>query len=344
MSDPVTWKFHTTTETAWKAMQESIRGAQKTIDFEQYLIGGDNGIEREFCELLAVKSREGVKVRLFLDGVGSFYFYYSSLPAILREAGVQVLYHKMVLPRVIRRFIPVILRDHRKLLVLDGEVAHIGGVVVQEKSRQWRDTNVELRGSIVFDLQNMFDRAWDRSKKWKPLRPIASEDSVKDDFVAVGNSYHLRDKHLYRTILRTITTAKKSVQITTPYFAPGREFLRALYYVAKKGVKVEILLPRRSDNIFADFVAKLHHKSLLKNGVRLYLYDAGVLHQKTITIDDDWASVGSSNFDWISFWLNYELNIVTTNPQFVADLKSHFVEDLKKSEEVTIKTRRWFFK
>lgn len=340
MNTKVSWKFYTSTESAWNAMLDSISKARETIDLEQYLFGSDNTIERTFVELLCKKSREGVKVRLLLDAVGSFYFYYSSLPRLLNEAGVEVLYHKIVLPRVVQRLIPVILRDHRKLLVVDGSVSHIGGVIIQESARGWRDTNVELYGSTVTDLQIMFEKAWAKSKKWKPLGPAVIENQYTKEFSVLGNSYHLKDKHLYKTILRMIGQAEKSIQITTPYFAPGKKFLKALHRAVERGVRVEILLPRRSDNIFADFIARWHYKSLLKHGVNLYLYQPRVLHQKTMVVDDVWASIGSSNFDWVSFQLDYELNIVSTNIDFVTELKQHFVYDLTKSEEVTMKKRR----
>lgn len=328
------WEFFTCAEPAWGAMLASCRHAKQTIDFLQYVFGGDDRIEREFAEVFEQKVREGVRVRILLDAVGSMHFIASPLLPELQAKGVEIRFHGAVLPRRIRRFIPFFLRDHRKLLIVDREEAHIGGVIVQERARTWRDTNVLFRGSLVDAMQEAFDMAWYRVLRMKPVSHISEGERERDGFLLLGNSYGLRERHLYRAFIRNIAEAKNQIRITSPYFFPNREFLRALFFARERGADVQVLLPKVSDNRLADFVARQYLATLRRHGIRTHLFTGPTLHAKTMTIDGRWGSVGSCNFDWLSFWVNYELNVVSTNRKFVGRLEEHFFNDLKSAEEL----------
>ena len=332
MADGYYWKFFTSSEAAWEGMLDSCRKATKTIDLEQFAFGNDNEIIGAFCKMFAQKAKEGVRVRLLLDAVGSFRFYRSSRCRELIEQGVEVVFHRGILRPSLKRLIPLILRDHRKLVVVDEEEVHIGGVIIEERARHWRDTAVLIRGKVVSEFQGAFNTAWKRSRNMDPVGRVMSKEET--EFSLAGNSFHLHHKDLYRAFLRHITAAKKYVYITTPYFLPQREFRRALYFARDKGVDVRILLPKQSDNLLSDWVARRYYERLTRHGIRLYLYVPEVLHGKTIVVDDSWSSVGSCNFDWLSFWLNYELNIISTNQAFSTELREIFLRDLEKSEEV----------
>jgi len=332
MSEGYSWKFSTTSEMAWESMLESCRNAKESIDLEQYIFGG-GAIERTFADLFLAKVRDGVVVRLLFDAVGSFGFYRGALCRELKAGGVNVTFHRGIFMPSLKRWFPLLLRDHRKLLIVDGKEAHIGGVIITEKARLWRDTSVRVCGKVVKDLEKSFETVWQRSHKMDPVGQILSKNTGAE-FSIAGNSFYLYDKDLYRSFLRHITSAKKYIYITSAYFSPNVEFRRALYYAHEKGVEVRILLPKKSDIFLADMLARRYFKRLLRHGVRIFLYTSKTLHAKSIVIDDHFASVGSCNFDWLSFWINYELNVMSTNHAFAEELKNIFLQDLKESEEV----------
>lgn len=332
------WQFFLSSESTWEALLEACERATTSIDLEQFVFGYPGTIEERFIEVFLKKSREGVRVRLLLDALGSFSFYRSAGCAKLVEAGVEINYHFAILPPPVKRILPFILRDHRKLLLIDEKEAYIGGVIIQERARSWRDTFVRLEGEVIKDMIEAFAKAWSRTLKNRAVGQVRSKNEHKEFYIA-GNSFHLHDKDLYRTFLRAITAAKDHIFITTPYFFPSQEFLRALFFARKKGVKITLLFPKRSDNLFADFLARFFHKTLLKHGMRIYLYDKAILHAKTMVIDSHWATIGSCNFDLLSFWWNYELNVVSTNFEFAAELEKHFLDDVKQSQEVHLEDK-----
>ncbi|MFZ2187224.1 MAG: phospholipase D-like domain-containing protein [Candidatus Moraniibacteriota bacterium] len=333
MNEAYSWKFSTTSEMAWEAMLASCREAKETIDLEQYIFGGGTTIERTFADLFLAKAKAGVVVRLLFDAVGSFGFYRGALRQELEAGGVQVAFHRGILIPSLKRLFPLVLRDHRKLLVVDRNEAHIGGVIIAGQARSWRDTSVCLRGKVVSELARSFDTVWQRSRKMDPVGRVLSKKEGAE-FSIAGNSFYLHDKDLYRSFLRHITAAKKYIYITSAYFSPNAEFRRALYYAHTKGVDVRILLPEKSDILLADLLAKRYFKTLRRHGVRVFLYTAKVLHAKSIVIDDHWASVGSCNFDWLSFWINYEVNVISTNHTFASELRNLFLIDIQESQEV----------
>lgn len=337
MDNPPAWKISLTSAEAWADMLASCRTARRSIDLEQYIFGSEGPIIAEWSALLQEKARAGVKVRLLFDAVGSFAFFRSGLRSEFEQCGIQVGFHKIILTPSLKRFIPMILRDHRKLLVVDGQEAYIGGVIIDERARHWRDTSVCLRGGVVADCQGAFEIAWEQARRMLPIGRVLSRTGHGDFFLA-GNSFHLRDKDLYRLFLREITAAKQKIFITTPYFSLTRDLRRALFYARRKGVDVRILFPARSDNILADLLARRHYRTLLRRGVRLYHYTHSILHAKSICIDGRWASVGSCNFDWLSFRVNYELNVQSKERQFVAELERIFCRDIETASEVTLAT------
>lgn len=342
--DATQWKISTTSAEAWQDMLQSCREARHSIDLEQYIFGATGKIADDFRELLIARARAGVRVRLLLDAVGSFPFYESQRWRDFLMAGVEMRFHRAIIPPNFKRFLPLILRDHRKLLIVDGREMYIGGVILDEMARHWRDTSVRLVGAVVADAEQAFTIAWEHTESMQPMGRVFSKEG-RDRFSLAGNSFHLRDKDLYRTIIHHILSAKKSIMITTPYFSLTRDIKRALYYAVKRGVHVRILLPRCSDNFLADVLSRWYYRRLLRRGIQIFQYSGRFLHAKSITIDTNWASVGSCNFDWLSFRLNYELNVLSSQPDFVAELEAVFEQDLKHAEPLmeVPSFHRWFF-
>lgn len=328
------WKFFVSAETTWQELLAACGRAEVSIDLEQYALGFPGQIEEQFIEQLLKKTKEGVHIRLLLDALGSFSFYRSMDCKKLADAGVEVNFHFAILPPPLKRILPFVLRDHRKLLVIDGKEAHIGGVIIEERARHWRDTFVRISGPVVKDLQEAFNVAWKRTLRNLALGQVQSKIG-RNEFSIAGNSFHLRDKWLYRTFLHAITGAKDHIYITTPYFFPNHEFLRALQFARRKGVEVVFLFPKTSDNRIANFLATFYYKKLRAQGMKIYFYNKAILHAKTMVVDGNWATVGSCNFDVLSFWWNYELNLISTNREFVKELEIHFLQDVEVSEEIS---------
>lgn len=326
-----TWKFFTSSETTWQELLQICESAEESIDLEQYVFGAGGVIEKQFTDLFLKKAKQGIKIRMLLDALGSFSFYRCADYDELHKAGIEINYHFAILPPPVKRLLPFILRDHRKLVVIDKKIGYIGGVIIEERARGWRDTFVRIEGPVVKDMQEAFDKVWKRTLRSEPVGQVRSENEHKEFWIA-GNSFHLRNKDLYRAFLRAITSAKKNIYITTPYFFPNDEFLRALYFARGRGVEIIFLFPKTSDNKIADFLARFFYKRLHKRGIKIFLYTKKIIHAKTMVIDGRWSTVGSCNLDLLSLWWNYELNLMSTNVTFASELEQQFLDDLKDTE------------
>ncbi len=327
------WKFYTRTALAWDAMYDACAQAQMSIDFETYIFEND-AIGTRFIELFKKKITQGVRIRLLCDMVGSFNFVNSSLPAELSKLGVQIAVFNPINPWRIGSISSWFFRNHRKILLVDAQTMFTGGIGIRDEMRLWRDTQVCITGEVVKETERAFERMWkmvliDKFLRFEKPRLSASH------FNFVTNSPHVRQRFIHKWFLAAIRNAKESVCITTPYFIPDPRFMRVLRLAAHRNVAVKLIVPKRSDHDFVDRVSDSHITSLLRSGVRVYKYTEGILHAKTMVIDDDWASVGSSNIDNLSFIFNYEGNIVSSDRAFVGELKEHFHNDLAGCDEVS---------
>lgn len=351
-----TWKFYNTGEEAWKAMLEACVNAKKSIDLEQFLFVSDD-IGKLFIDVCTQKAQEGVKVRFLWDAAGSFTFFGSSLASDLRKKGIELVFFNTLVPRLLDlhdyRF--WFLRNHRRSLIVDDEMAFTGSICLSDRMREWRETHIKIEGDVVMEIRKAFDAMWDRAhgKKthWTGRELIAS-----DGFNYVTNNPMPRRRFLYYRVVDAIRTSQKYVYITTPYLVPTKRLLRVILLAAHRGVDVRIILPRGSDHPLVDLCARSFFSRLLKAGVKIYLYDGmknshaqsggTMIHNKTIVIDDEWATVGTLNLDNISLLYNYEGNIITTNFDCVQELKDHFDKDQHQSTRIDFETwkKRIFFK
>ena len=331
----VAWRFYRWSRDSWEGMLEAIESAKMTIDFEQYYFVdlAKGKIGGRFLDALMRKAKEGVAVRLLLDATGSWEFYRSDVPERLRRLGIEVAFHKMLPLKQANRFFQSFLRDHRRLLVVDRSVALLGGTAIKEDAAGWRDTHVRLEGPVVKNLAESFDAVWSGMGgmgRFQVTVPAASADK----FTVVPNGILPHHRFISRRFLEGIHGAKKSIYITTPYFAPDHAIFRALRLAALRGVDVRILLPQVSDSAFATLVGESFFAGGFRSGIKIYRYVPSFLHAKVLVIDNDWASLGSCNFDQLSFHLNYELNILSYDQRFALELKNHFFDDLQSSIEV----------
>lgn len=344
---PPAWHFYRWTSDAWAGMLDALESAEKSIDFEQYFFVdlAEGRIGHRFVEVLERKAKAGVKVRLLLDGARCWEFYTSSVLSQLRNAGVHVLFHQVIPHKEITRFIQRFLRDHRRMLIVDSRVGFIGGVSISEKAAKWRESHLRFEGPVMENFQKEFECVWNNVEgKGKLL--VTHPATSRDKFTVLPNGIRSSQRFILHFIHDAIRESKKCIYITTPYFAPSHGLFRSLRLAAQRGVDVRILLPYKSDHTTADVVGESFFSGAFRSGIKIYLYTPAFLHAKTVVVDDDWATIGTCNFDQLSFNLNYEINLVSYDPKFAFELKNHFFDDLQSSFEVLPEEwkRRSFFR
>lgn len=317
---------------AWRAMRDACTEARASIDFESYIFTPD-AAGRQFVQVFERKAKEGVRVRILADGAGSYTFAGSSARQILEKAGVQIQIFHPISPWRARHAKLWFFRDHRKILVVDGVVAFLGGVNVEERMTHWRDTHAALRGPMVLELEESFSRMWETTRS-RVYLPEPAPRPHEDGFSLLTSAPHVRSRHIYREYRRRIHGAKESVYISTPYFMPDLRFFRSLRRAAARGVDVRLVVPLAADGFMAQFATDAHFRKALKAGIRVYQYRPTMLHSKTILVDNSWWAVGSYNLDSVSFFLNYEISLAGTDPAVAKTIASHFSDDFALSHEV----------
>jgi len=338
----------------YDAMVNAIQGAKSTIDFESYIFEADP-VGKRFSALLLQKQAEGVQVRLIYDSVDSM----STPPAFfqaLRDGGVQVIEFNPINPAKMRGGKWLLTqRDHRKLLVVDGSIAFTGGInisnvyssillrtrkkimAMERQQHAWRDTDVQIEGPGVAEFQKLFLDTWAREQgaqsqknEFPPLKPAGNE------LLRVLGSTPGRDNRFtYLMYLAAFTHAESSIHLTTSYFVPDAQILKALRNAAKRGLDVEIILPGVSDSGVMSSAGRGYYSSLLKSGVKLFeRRDDSMLHAKTAVIDQVWSTVGSTNMESLSFLNNDEINAVILSRDFAAQMEVMFQDDLNQATQI----------
>lgn len=326
------WKLYSNTQEAWDAMYADCEKAKESIDCEMFVFVLDK-IGTRFINLFIKKAQEGVRVRLLLDMVGSYFIYVSNLPEELQRFGIEVIFFNPISPWRITNFTSNFFRDHKKLLIIDHQIVHTGGVNIGDYMKLWRDSNVRLQGELAEEASFIFARMW-RIVEQKKNLPFKKSSVYVKNFAFCTNSPHLHQRFIYNELIAEIRNAKKYVYLTTAYFVPDIRLLRVLRLAAKRGVDVRILLPWSSDYKSVDLSAQSFFTLLLKAGVKIYRYCGPMLHAKTAVVDRDWATIGSFNLDSRGLMFNYELNVVSNSHDFAFELQETFIKDLQNAKQV----------
>lgn len=334
----------TNAEEFYPAMLEAISNARHTVNMECYIFRPDK-TGRKFMRALMERARAGVIVRVIVDAVGSFRF---SLSAIreMRGAGCHVeVYQRLKWYRLAR----LNNRTHRELLIIDGKEAFIGGAGVgdvwakgQRGKRPWRDTMARVTGPVVAAVQGVFTENWIECcgeiltgpeyfpdlKKTGDTSTLVIKSSPADRATASRVAFQM-----------LIESASKSIQVTTPYFLPDKSLRNAFKESARRGVKIDIIVPgSHTDQRWVRLVSRRKYRELLKEGIRIYEYRAGMIHAKVLNVDDLWVVLGTTNFDNRSFEHNDEVNVAIRDEEMSARATKDFQADLKRCEEVTMDT------
>ena len=334
----------------YAAIFAAIAAAQDHINLESYIIE-DDAVGHQFAQLLLAQQQRGVQVNLIYDSLGGF-----NTPKLffapLLQAGVAVLEFNPLNPLAARG--PWLLnnRDHRKLLIVDGRVAFIGGINISSvyssgsilhRSKKtaakaaWRDTDLQLQGPVVAEFQKLFMQTWDKqhgpalaAKNYFPAIKAAGPDIVR----AIGSSPDDPYSLIYLALISAIGNAERQVYLTSAYFVPDPQLLQALTDAAKRGVDVRLILPSYSDSGLVFHAGRASYTRLLAGGVRIFERQGALLHAKTAVIDGIWSTVGSTNLDWRSFMDNDELNAVILGREFAMQMAAEFAQDQAASQSI----------
>ncbi len=341
--------------TTYTAMFASIENAKDHINMETFIIEDDE-IGQRFSELLIRKQMEGVQVNLVYDSVGSINTPRAFFKPLL-DAGVNVLEFNPINPLYARKGWQVNMRDHRKLLIVDGEIAFIGGVNISSvyssgsfgKARSstegtpWRDTHLLMKGPVVSEFQKLFMATWSAQSgnTLSPANYFPEPGNKGSEVVrAIGSSPDEPYSQIYVTLLSAINSAETLIFITNAYFVPDFQLLAALKEAAMRGVDVRLLLPGKTDSAMVFHASRSYYDELLSAGVKLYGRRNALLHAKTMTIDGVWSTVGSTNLDWRSFVHNQEINATILGQAFGAEMQKMFEHDLQHSRQITLEQWR----
>ena len=386
----------------YRAMLAAIAGARDHINMETYILE-DDAVGQHFAQVLINKRRQGVRVNLMVDSVGTIGTPKAFFQRLI-DNGVQVLEFNPINPLAARADWALNQRDHRKLLVVDGRIAFLGGINISSvysgssfggshrgarsgsfgdraggasgrasvaASRQstparppalaasgpasadgaagaaevdvdslaWRDTDLQVQGPAVSELQKLFLVAWAQqqgpalaAEAYLPAPQAVGQQVVR----VIGSSPDEPFSQIYATLLSAIGSAETSVNITNAYFAPDPQLLAALQAAARRGVRVTLILPGTTDSGLVFHVGRGYYTELLQAGVRIFERRGVILHAKTALIDGVWATVGSTNLDWRSFLHNHELNAVVLGADFGVQVQAMFDRDLAASNEVLL--------
>jgi cardiolipin synthase A/B len=338
----------------WDAVFRDIEAAKESIHYETFL-SKEGELTRRMSKVLCQKSKEGVDVRVMLDGSGGREFGKQGL-ADMCDAGVSVQkYH----PIELRNLGILNNRDHRKIFIIDGRIGYVGGHCLvdtwlgdAEDKQHFRDISARVEGPVVAQLQSAFAENWIEEHGEVPagknlfpyLEPVGDMKAHVVWTSPAGSPSTLKLLHYM-----AIHAARKSITIQNPYFLPDPDARNALLFAVRRGVKVRIMIPATtaSDSKIVQHASHHHYGTLLKGGVTLFDYEKTLLHQKVMTIDGCWAAVGSTNFDDRSFEVNDEVTLVVYDERIAKELEETFDRDLEHAREMHFepwKNRPWTHK
>jgi len=340
----------------YAAMFNAIAGARDSINMETYILEDDE-VGKKLADALIAKQAEGVQVNLIHDAVGTLgtskeYF------KRLSDAGINVLTFNPVNPLTAKSGWTVNQRDHRKLLVVDGRSAVLGGINISsvysssggggsggasrggaKESLPWRDTDLLIEGPVVAPLQKLFMETW-QGQKGEPLAPRqyfpALQAQGQEVVRAIGSAPDEPFSQIYVTLISAINSAESEILLTNAYFVPDPQLMSALVGAVARGVDVKLIVPSTTDSSLVFHAGRSHYEPLLQGGVKLYERREALLHAKTAVIDGVWATVGSTNLDWRSFLHNQELTAVILGAEFGAKMRAAFERDLAVSQPITL--------
>ena len=322
---------------------KDLKNAKKFIHIQYYIIRPDR-LGKKIMSILEEKAAEGVEVRILVDSMGSYKVTRRSLRNFTKNGGKFEIFFPGIFPHVNTR---INYRNHRKMVVIDGEYGYIGGFNVGDEYINenkhigfWRDTHIRIRGEAVNDLTNRFLLDWcyasgeeiEDFSKFYPKNPIRDGD-IAIQIVTSGPDHN--EEYIKNAYMKMINNAKKYVYLETPYFVPDSPMLEALKLSALSGVDVRLIIPGKPDHIFMKWAASAYIGDLLNAGAKVYLYQNGFIHAKTIVADGKVCTVGTANMDMRSYSLNFEVNAFIYDDRVANNLETQFFKDIEDCKVMT---------
>ncbi|MGD6968519.1 cardiolipin synthase [Rossellomorea vietnamensis] len=337
-------KVFTHGEDKFDALLKDIEAARNHIHFQYYILRKD-ALGKRILSALTEKARKGVKVRVLYDEMGSRTLTKKFFRDLIKAGGEIEVFFPSRIPYINPR---LNYRNHRKLVIIDGVTGYVGGFNVGDeylglnpRFGYWRDTHLRIEGSAVLAMQTRFILDWNQASA---SRDIDLEHRYFPEAKFRGNAGvqivtsgpDSEWEQIKNGYIRMVSSAKESIYIQTPYFIPDTSLLDALRIAALSGIDVRIMIPNKPDHMFVYWATFSYIGEMLKAGARIYIYDNGFIHAKTIVVDSKTSSVGTANIDVRSFRLNFEVNAFIYDVELSNELGNIFLKDIHQSRELTI--------
>lgn len=341
----------TTCEDSLKQIVKDIDNAKYNIDMVFYIWKPGGDVDHVTNALLAAAKR-GVKCRIMVDSAGSWHFFRHDYPKMMRDAGIEFV---EALPVNILRFAlrRMDLRQHRKIVVIDNYISYTGSMNMVDPRYfkqdsgvgEWVDILVRMEGPVtaLFGIIYAFDWEMERGERRLPPPPDDIEMPFEKDsghtvnIVASGPGFP--EELIQQSLMTAIFAAQERLTFTTPYFVPSDDLMHAICTAAMRGVRVAIVMPRLNDSFLVRWASRAFYTELLEAGVEIYLFEDGLLHTKSVLVDDQLSMVGSVNLDMRSLWLNFEITAVIDDESFAGDL--NIVQNDYISRSVRLDYTEW---
>ncbi len=327
----------------FKQLIEDIKNAKKYIHIEYYIFKNDI-LGKSIIDELTKKAKSGLEVRLLVDSMGSRKLTRKALKEYIHAGGKFSIFFPGILPHLNTR---INYRNHRKIVVIDGKLGYVGGFNVGKEYINkdpevgfWRDTHVRIQGEAVDYLNERFLLDWCHASEEDIENYENYSEEFSEDFGDVGmqivtSGPDHKEEYIRNAYLKLINNAKKNLYLETPYLVPDGPILESLKISALSGVDVRIIIPGKPDHFFMKWAASSYVGELLEAGIKVYNYEKGFIHSKTIVADGAVMSIGTANMDIRSFKLNFEVNAFIYDNRIAKDGETEFLKDIKDSEEIT---------
>ena len=331
-------------EEKFEALLRELKKAEKFI-FLEYFIIQEGKMFNSILEILEEKAKQGVDVRLIYDDVGCIVTLPHNYKNTLEAKGIKCRVFNPIKPFFTRRLNN---RDHRKIVVIDGDVGFTGGMNLAdeyineyEKHGYWKDAGIMLKGDAVWNLTVMFLSMWDyidnKEEDYIKFKPSKNKYYNSKGYVQPFDDSPLINEPIGETVyLNLINKAKDYIYINTPYLIIDNEMATALKIAAKSGVDIKIVTPYIPDKKFVHAVTKSYYESFIKDGIEIYEFTPGFMHAKTFVVDDEYGVVGSINLDFRSLYLHYECGVWLYKTESIKSMKDDYLETLKRCHKVTM--------
>ncbi len=330
-------------EDKFKQLIEDIKNAKRYIHIEYYIFKNDM-LGKEIIKELTRKAESGLEVRLLVDSMGSRKLTKKATQKYLEAGGKFSIFFPGIVPHINTR---INYRNHRKIVIIDGEYGYVGGFNVGAEyiSKDpevgfWRDTHVRIEGEAVDDLNERFllDWCYAANEEIEDYNKYSSSDNkdvgdVGIQIVTSGPDH--KEQYIRNAYIKLINNAKENVYLETPYLIPDSPILESLKISALSGVDVRIIIPGKPDHIYMQWAASSYVGELLEAGIKIYNYQNGFIHAKTIVADSTVMSIGTANMDIRSFKLNFEVNAFIFDDRIAKEGEAQFMRDMEASKEMT---------